>query len=123
VRQRLTTQRAQIRSRKPNKKSFETLSWATTLADLSSIPRGGITCSICAPSYISAEEIETFAYLRLDATKDGARWRVFDKSKLDFLQLTLAAPHSCDTTPDRLHWFLMDSNIARRWAIAEALRA
>jgi hypothetical protein len=84
---------------------------------------GGITCAICAPAYMAAEEIELFAYLRLRATKDRNRWRVFDKSKLEFLQPTLATPHPCDTTPDRLHWFLIDARMAMRWATAEALRA
>ena len=84
---------------------------------------GGLTCSICAPDGVSAEDIEAFAYLQLGATKDGNRWRVFDKSKLEFLQPTLATPHPCDTTPDRLHWFLIDARMAMRWATAEALRA
>jgi hypothetical protein len=82
---------------------------------------GGITCAICAPAYMPAEEIEAFAYLRLGATNDGNRWRVFDKSKLDFLQPSLATPNPCNTTPDRLHWFLIDSEMAKKWATAEAL--
>jgi hypothetical protein len=47
---------------------------------------GSLTCSICAPDYASAEDIEAFAYLQLGATEDGNQWRVFDKSKLEFLQ-------------------------------------
>jgi hypothetical protein len=89
------------------------------VADLSSIPRSAASpCAICAPAYMAAEKIE-----QLGATKDGNRWRVFDKSKLEFLQPTLATPHSCDTTPDRLHWFLIDARMAMLWATAEALRS
>ena len=47
---------------------------------------------------MAAEEIELFAHLRLGATKDGNKWRVFDKSKLEFLQPTLATPHLCTCT-------------------------
>ena len=57
---------------------------------------GGITCAVCAPAFMAAEEIELFAYLRLGATKDGNKWRVFDKSKLEFLQPTLATPHQVE---------------------------
>jgi hypothetical protein len=46
---------------------------------------------LCARS-LSAEDIEAFAYRQLGATEDGNRWRVFDKSKLEFLQPTSAAP-------------------------------
>ena len=81
---------------------------------------GSLTCSICAPDYISAEDIEAFAYLQLGATEDGNRWRVFDKSKLEFLQPTLATPHLCNHAPNRLHWFLIDSKMAEQWATAEA---
>jgi hypothetical protein len=81
---------------------------------------GSVTCSICAPDYVSAEDIEAFAYLQLGATEDGNRWRVFDKSKLEFLQPTLATPHLCNHAPNRLHWFLIDSKMAERWATAEA---
>jgi hypothetical protein len=38
---------------------------------------GDITCAICAPAFMAVEEIELFAYLRLGATKDGNKWRVF----------------------------------------------
>ena len=55
---------------------------------------GGLTCSICAPDNVSAEDIEAFAYRQLGATEDGNRWRVFDKSKLEFLQPTSATPVS-----------------------------
>jgi hypothetical protein len=79
---------------------------------------GGITLRDLRARLYGAEKIE-----QLGATKDGNRWRVFDKSKLEFLQPTLATPHSCDTTPDRLHWFLIDARMAMLWATAEALRS
>ena len=81
---------------------------------------GSLTCSICAPDYVSAEDIEAFAYLQLGATEDGNQWRVFDKSKLEFLQQTLVTPHLCNHAPNRLHWFLINSKMAERWATAEA---
>jgi len=81
---------------------------------------GGLTCSICAPDYASAEDIEAFAYRQLGATEDGNRWRVFDKSKLEFLQPTAATPQLCNHAPSRLHWFLIDATMAERWATAEA---
>jgi hypothetical protein len=81
---------------------------------------GGLTCSICAPEYVSAEDIEAFAYRQLGATKDGNRWSVFDKSTLKFLQSTLATPHLCNHAPNRLHWFLIDATMAERWATAQA---
>ena len=81
---------------------------------------GGLTCSICAPDYASAEDIEAFAYRQLGATEDGNRWRVFDKSKLEFLQPTAATPQLCNHAPSRLHWFLIDATMAEQWATAEA---
>jgi hypothetical protein len=76
---------------------------------------GGLTCSIRAPDYASAEDIEALAYRQLGATEDGNRWRVFDKSKLEFLQPTAATPQLCNHAPSRLHWFLIDATIAERW--------
>jgi len=81
---------------------------------------GGLTCSICAPDNVSPEDIEAFAYRQLGATEDGNRWRVFDKSKLEFLQPTSATPVLCNHAPNRLHWFLIDAAMADRWASAEA---
>jgi hypothetical protein len=81
---------------------------------------GGLTCSICAPEYVSAEDLEAFAYRQLGATEDGNRWRVFDKSKLESSQPTSATPHLCNHAPNRLHWFLIDAMMAERWARAEA---
>jgi hypothetical protein len=81
---------------------------------------GGLTCSICAPDGVSAEDIEAFAYRQLGATEDGNRWRVFDKSQLEFLQPTSATPQLCNHAPNRLHWFLIDATMAERWATAEA---
>ena len=81
---------------------------------------GGLTCSICAPDGVSAEDIEVFAYRQLGATEDGNRWRVFDKSQLEFLQPTSATPQLCNHAPNRLHWFLIDATMAERWATAEA---
>jgi hypothetical protein len=72
---------------------------------------GGLTCSICAPDCVSAENIEVFAYRQLGATEDGNRWRVFDKSQLEFLQPTSATPQLCNHAPNRLHWFLIDNVI------------
>ena len=60
---------------------------------------GGLTCSICAPDCVSAENIEVFAYRQLGATEDGNRWRVFDKSQLEFLQPTAATPQLCNHAP------------------------
>ena len=82
---------------------------------------GGITCAICAPAFMAAEEIELFAYLRLGATKDCNRWRLFER--IGIFATDLSHAHPCDTTPDRLHWFLIDARMAMRWATAEALRA
>jgi hypothetical protein len=78
---------------------------------------GGLTCSICSPEHVTAEDIEAFAYRQLGATEDGNRWRVFDQSKL---QLTAGTPQLCNHAPNRLHWFLIDATMAERWATAEA---
>jgi hypothetical protein len=78
---------------------------------------GGLTCSICAPQDITAEEVEAFAYQQLGATEDGNQWRIFDRSKLES---AAATPHLCNHAPDRLHWFLIDAIMAERWATAEA---
>ena len=51
---------------------------------------GGLTCSICAPDCVSAEDIEAFAYRQLGATEDGNRWRVFDKSQIGIFATDLS---------------------------------
>jgi hypothetical protein len=81
---------------------------------------GGLTCSICAPEDIPAEDIEAFAYRQLGATEDGNEWRIFDQSKLESLQATAATPQLCNHASNRLHWFLIDATMAERWATAEA---
>jgi hypothetical protein len=80
---------------------------------------GGLTCSICAPEDIPAEDIEAFGYRQLGATEDGNQWRIFDQSKLESLQPIAATAHLCNQALNRLHWFLIDATMAERWAIAE----
>ena len=58
---------------------------------------GGITCAICAPAFMAAEEIELFAYLRLGATKDGNRWRLFEQIGIFATDLSHAPPLRHDT--------------------------
>jgi hypothetical protein len=61
---------------------------------------GGFTCSICAPSSWTKEEVEEFAEAGMGT--DG--WQAVDKATLG---LGSSTPNPCNQYPGRQHWFMV----------------
>lgn len=64
----------------------------------------GFSCSVCAPTSMTKDQVEAFALAEITPTTDGI-WRSVDKSQMALGQPT---PHQCNIEPDeRTHWFLV----------------
>lgn len=71
---------------------------------------GGLTCSVCAPSAMTAREVEAFAARTIGAPA-GGDWTAVDKSRLGLGRKT---PEVCNVASGReigrKHWFLIDAS-------------
>jgi len=68
----------------------------------------GISCSVCAPAMMTAEEVEAFADKDRPWRSGGGRWRVVDKATIGLGSHT---PNPCNHAAGRLHWFLLSSDV------------
>ena len=65
---------------------------------------GGFTCSICAPTMMSKDEVEAAAMIVCKPVY--IRWWAVDKSKPPY-SIGQPTPNRCNQYKDRLHWFLV----------------